>query len=75
MEDDPSVIKKVLWTDECKLQNNGILNRQTSRYWSNKNPFWMRKSKFQVMWSINVWCGIVGNTLVGPYFFEGMNFF
>lgn len=74
MEDDPSFIKKVLWTDECKFQNNGILNRQNSRYWSDKNPCWMRESNFQVMWSTNVWCGIVGETLLGPYFFEGINF-
>jgi len=74
MEDDPSLINKILWADECKFQNNGILNSQNSRYWSEKNPCWMRESKFQVMWSINVWCEIIGDTLEGPSFFEGMIF-
>jgi len=30
----------------------------------------MRTVPFQRPWSLNVWCGIVGNYIIGPHFFE-----
>lgn len=31
----------------------------------------MRQAAHQVRWGVNVWCGILGDRLIGPYFFEG----
>jgi len=33
--------------------------------------FKLRETKSQVRWSTNVWCGILNNTLIGPYFYKG----
>ena len=40
-------------------------------YWANENPRWMRTVPFQHPWSVNCWCGIVGDHVIGLYFFEG----
>ena len=40
-------------------------------YWSVENPHWLHEVEHQRQWSINVWCGKVGDQLVGPHFFEG----
>ena len=31
----------------------------------------MRTVPFQHPWSVNCWCGIVGDHVISPYFFEG----
>ena len=31
----------------------------------------MRTVPFEHLWSANCWCGIVGDHVIGPYFFEG----
>jgi hypothetical protein len=70
--DDPSIVSHILWTDESKFTNNGIMNKQNNRYWDNTNPHWSRETNFQTVWEINVWCGLVGGKLLGPYFYDGI---
>jgi len=48
-----------------------MINRHNEHYWNDSNPFWTRETKSQVRWSINVWCGILNNTLIGSYFYTG----
>ena len=40
-------------------------------YWANENSRWMRTVPFQHPSSVNCWCSIVGDHVIGPYFFEG----
>lgn len=40
-------------------------------YWASENPHWMRIVQNQHPWSVNTWCGIVGDRIIGPHFFEG----
>ncbi|KAJ8915500.1 hypothetical protein NQ315_012381 [Exocentrus adspersus] len=40
-------------------------------YWSVANPRWLREVEHQRPWTLNVWCGIIGDKLIGPYFIEG----
>ena len=40
-------------------------------YWANENSRCMRTVPFHHPWSVNCWCGIVGDHVIGPYFFEG----
>jgi len=60
-----------MWTDESRFDNNGIVNRHNSHFWNETNPTWTRETNAQVRWSVNVWCGILNNTLIGPYFYDG----
>lgn len=64
----PNFLNHVLWSDESNFSNNGIVNRHNSHYWSSENPHWMRETNFQRRWSINVWCGILEDQIIGPYF-------
>jgi len=70
-ENNQNIISNILWTDESSFNNNGIVNRHNSHYWNNNNPNWTRENNAQVRWSTNVWCGIINNQLVGPYFYDG----
>lgn len=38
--------------------------------WSIENPHAVRQTHSQPKLSVNVWAGIINNTLIGPHFFE-----
>ncbi|XP_025416804.1 uncharacterized protein LOC112688013, partial [Sipha flava] len=61
----------IFWIDASKFTNNGIINKQNNRYWSDSNTFWTNDTHFQHVWGTNVWCGLVGGKLLGPYFYDG----
>lgn len=61
----------VLFSDESTFHNNGLVNRHNFHYYSDKNPNVFRTMDYQHRWSVNVWGGIVGQHVVGPYFFDG----
>lgn len=63
-------VSNVLFSDEASFCLNGEVNRQNCRYWSTKNPRWMEETHTQHHEKINVWAGIVGTRVVGPYFFD-----
>ncbi|XP_060864336.1 uncharacterized protein LOC132940637 [Metopolophium dirhodum] len=67
-EDDPLLINRILWTDESKFTNNGILNKQNNRYWSNENPHWAVTTNFQTCWGTNVWVGLIGDIRKNIYY-------
>lgn len=68
---DTFIFSKILFTDESKFCNNGIMNRRNSHFWSEENPEWMHETQHQVRWNINVWCGILNGQIIGPYFYDG----
>jgi len=72
---EPLIFNNILWTDESKFMTNGILNRHNAHYWTDENPHRMRESKFQTFSGINVWCGIIGNQLIGLHFYNGQYLF
>lgn len=62
---------KIVFTDEACFSLNGQVNRQNSRYWSDKNPHWAQECHTQNPQKINVWAGIVGYKVVGLFIIEG----
>lgn len=68
---DPELFKKVLWTDEATFSTSGMYNRHNVHYWSQVNPRKYKTIKYQGRTSVNVWCGIVNNRIIGPIFFNG----
>lgn len=67
----PNFFANVLFSDESTFTNHGAVNRHNMHYWSAQNPHWLRQVEHQRPWSVNVWCGIIGNKLIGPYFIDG----
>jgi hypothetical protein len=68
--EDPNFFQKVLFTDEATFSNTGGINKHNYRYWAAENPHWLREIPHQYQWKLNVWCGIVGEHIIGPHFFE-----
>ncbi|XP_074040984.1 uncharacterized protein [Leptinotarsa decemlineata] len=67
--DDAWFLKSILWTDESKFSREGITNFHNLHEWADKdsNPNWKKQISFQRQFSINVWAGVIGRTLVGPH--------
>ncbi|EFN69005.1 hypothetical protein EAG_00414, partial [Camponotus floridanus] len=61
-----------LFTDEATFTNHGQVNLRNMHFWAADNPHWIRQVERQRPWSINVWCGIIGDHLIGPFFIEGL---
>lgn len=52
----------------------GLYNVHNEHWWSYRSykyPQVIRENDHQVRFSANVWVGIVGNNIIGPYFIEG----
>lgn len=61
----------ILWTDEATFSRIGLFNVHNEHYWSSRNPHLTRRHAFQVRFTLNVWAGVVNNTVIGPHFIEG----
>uniref|UniRef100_V5G0E7 Transposable element Tc3 transposase n=1 Tax=Anoplophora glabripennis TaxID=217634 RepID=V5G0E7_ANOGL len=68
--DDQNLFRHVLWTDESRFVSNGLPNRRNEHYWSIENPHIVNPVQNQGHFGVNVWCGIIGRHLIGPYFYE-----
>lgn len=64
--DDPHFLSKVLFTDEATFTRRGVFNFRNKHVWDNENPHVLRERHFQHEFKINIWCGIVGNHVLGP---------
>ena len=47
LEDNPIILNYILWTDESKFTNNGVINKQNNRYWDTQNPHWVFETNNQ----------------------------
>lgn len=66
----PDFLSSVLFSDEAGFKSNGLVNRHNMHYYATENPHWMREVDNQHVWSLNVWGGILGMEIIGPYFFQ-----
>ncbi|KZC09793.1 hypothetical protein WN55_01326 [Dufourea novaeangliae] len=64
-------LNKILFTDETTFTNHGEVNRHNMHYSSIDNPRWLREVDKQIHWFVNVWCGLLHNKIIGPYFIDG----
>lgn len=65
-ENHPDFVSKILATDEACFTRNGVVNFHNLHSWCDENPHNVRRNNFQHRFAINVWCGIVGDHVVGP---------
>jgi len=56
----------ILFTDEASFTRDGINNTHNSHRWSDKNPHAIVERNSQHHFSVNVWCGVIDNYLIGP---------
>lgn len=67
LADDPDFLKSVIFTDESSFNQDGIFNTKNSHVWAPENPHETVISSKQHRFSVNVWAGVLGNNLIGPY--------
>lgn len=67
----PGFYDFILWTDESTFHNNGLVNGRNYHYYSDTNPHLVVEAHRQNRWSVNVWGGIIGTQIIGPYFING----
>jgi len=71
MEINNEFLSLILFTDEASFTNYGLANLHNMHYWLDENPHWLREVDHQRQWSVNVWCSIIGDKLIGLYFIDG----
>lgn len=67
----PNFLRKVAFSDEATFYLNGAVNKHNGRFWTDENPHWIRETHTQTPRKVNVWCSIVGDSIIGPFFIEG----
>ena len=70
-----NVGSQILWKKFVLVTNlvfflDGVLNRHNCRYWAPDNPRVPREAHSQYPQKLNVWAGIFGDTIIGPFFIE-----
>lgn len=60
-------LKRILWTDESSFTRDGVFNFHNEHHYQTENPHLARESRSQTRFKVNVWVGLIGNHLVGPY--------
>ncbi|KAJ4426740.1 hypothetical protein ANN_26539 [Periplaneta americana] len=63
----PNFPALLLFTDEAQFTRDGIRNFHNQHVWAYENPLVTVPSHHQVRFSLNMWAGIIGDRLVGPY--------
>ncbi|GFU74435.1 uncharacterized protein TNCV_2792181 [Trichonephila clavipes] len=65
MEQDPTWVFNILWTDEAPFSLHGDVINHNCRIWSTSNPQKPLHSP-----KVTAWCGFTGSFIIGPFFFE-----
>ena len=63
-------LNNILFSDKTTFTLNGTVDRHNCRYWSRENPYWTQQAHSQRQGKVNVWVGMMGYRLIGPYLFE-----
>ncbi|XP_066149124.1 uncharacterized protein [Euwallacea fornicatus] len=71
MINNPDYLFNVCFSDECTLFLNGTVNRHNCRYWSDTNRRIYHEVHTQRPQKLNVWTGIFGDHIIGPFFLPG----
>jgi len=66
-QENPQFSSLVLYTDEATFNESGIFNSKNNIYWAVENPNSSYETGRQEKFKVNVWAGIVGDHLIGPY--------
>ena len=68
LDSDPGIMKRVCFSDESTFHVSGSINRHNSRIWGSQNPhetYELERDSPKLI----VWCGIMHNKIIGPFFF------
>jgi len=66
----PELLSIILFSDEVSFTWYGVNNLRNVRTWSHDDPYETCVTNFQRRFSVNVWCGVLGNKLIGHFVFD-----
>jgi hypothetical protein len=66
-DSNPTFFEHLLETDESMFTRNGIINYHNSHHWADENPHVVHVSYMQRQFFVNIWAGIIGDDLIGPF--------
>ena len=69
ISEDEAFLKRVCFSDEATFRVSGKLNKHSVRIWGSENPHATRELQRDSP-KVNVWCGIICNRIIGPFFFH-----
>jgi len=67
----PEFLSNVLFCDESTFHLNRSHNKSIVRYWSRKNLRVNIPTRTQFQQKLNVWTGVIGDVIIGPFFING----
>lgn len=70
LQENNNFLDNFIWSDEAKINKNGIFNRRNIHYWSNANPHVCRERNFQESWSFNIYCAIKNDSILVLYIYN-----
>ncbi|GFV45152.1 uncharacterized protein TNCV_4398821 [Trichonephila clavipes] len=65
MEQDPTWVFNILWTDEAHFSLHGDVNNHNCRIWATSNPREYTQKSLHYP-KVTVWCGFTGSFIIGP---------
>ena len=63
----PELLSVILISDETSFTRDGVNNSRNVHTCSHDNPRETSVTNFQRRFTVNVWCGVLGNKLIGPF--------
>ena len=72
IDDDPTFLSRILWTDECFLKLNGTMNNHNIRWWGPENPHRYLEKSLNAA-GVMVFVGISTFGPIGPFFFDELD--
>jgi len=66
----PELLGVILFTDEASFTRDGVNNSRNVHTWSQDNPHETTVTTFHSRFSVNVWCCVIGDSLIGPLVLE-----
>lgn len=72
-QEDPTFLRKIVWSDEAKFNREGVINRRNSHYWAVENPHFLRETSFQYTFSFNVICLVMNNRVCFHIYEQNLN--
>ena len=66
----PELLNAILFTNEASFTRDGINNLWNVHTEANRNPYATFVTHFERRFSLNVWCGMLGKRLIGPFVFD-----
>ena len=68
LDSDPGFLNRVCFSDESTFHFSGLIYSHNSRIWGLQNPHETYELERDSP-KLNVWCGIMHDKIIGPFFF------